>query len=181
MKSSFEKTFKKHERKSIFWNEIALYICTEIEICRIKINKKECSRSVPMRNVPLHREEIAQDRLNRQETHQTKQGTGWTWTSHPNQGHESRLFQRHSMSPQFNCMSAVRPIVSNYHALFIIIHYTDIISYINHYKSPCWLVDSPNSQQFSTSLVSGHSLRFSASQISPQSLCSAPFGSQTDM
>ena len=107
--------------------------------------------------------------------------TGWTWTSHPNQGHESRLFQRHNMSPQFNCMLVVRPIVSNYHALFIIIHYTDIISYINHYKSPCWLVDSPNSQQFSTSLVSGHSLRFSASQISPQSLCSAPFGSQTDM
>ena len=167
--------------KVFFGMKLHYIYVLKLKYVGIKIHKKECCRSVPMRNVPLHREEIAQDRLNRQETHQTKQGTGWTWTSHPNQGHESRLFQRHNMSPQFNCMLVVRPIVSNYHALFIIIHYTDIISYINHYKSPCWLVDSPNSQQFSTSLVSGHSLRFSASQISPQSLCSAPFGSQTDM
>ena len=32
-------------------------IWNEIELFRIKMNKKECSRSVPIRNVPLHRED----------------------------------------------------------------------------------------------------------------------------
>ena len=34
-----------------------LYIWIEIELCGMKINENECSRSVPTRNVPLHRQE----------------------------------------------------------------------------------------------------------------------------
>ena len=41
------------ERNCIIWNKI--------EIVRIKINKKECAGSVPMRNVPLQREDTIND------------------------------------------------------------------------------------------------------------------------
>ena len=62
MKSSFEKNFKNMNEKVFFrmnnnyleWNCI---IWNEIEVFTIQINKKEFSRSVPIRNVPLHREE----------------------------------------------------------------------------------------------------------------------------
>ena len=46
--------------KIIFWNEQEIVIWNEIEIVRInmnQMNKKKCSRSVPIRNVSLHREE----------------------------------------------------------------------------------------------------------------------------
>ena len=49
-----EQVFFGMKNNYLEWNCV---IWNEIEIVRIKINKKECSRSVPMRNVPLHREE----------------------------------------------------------------------------------------------------------------------------
>ena len=63
MKSSIEKNLKTHEKEYLLdWriiirNEICI-VWNEIAFFRIKINKKESSRDFPMRNVPLHREDI---------------------------------------------------------------------------------------------------------------------------
>ena len=43
----FDMKYTYLEWHGITWNEIELF--------GIKINEKECSRSVPIRNVPLHR------------------------------------------------------------------------------------------------------------------------------
>ena len=48
-------TTLKNER-IIFWNESEL-IGMKLKYVRSKMNKKECSRRVPIRNVPLHRED----------------------------------------------------------------------------------------------------------------------------
>ena len=49
---------------NVFWgNEMELF-WNEIELFGIKMNEKECSRSVPIRNVPLHRKDICHQHTN---------------------------------------------------------------------------------------------------------------------